>query len=348
MKIIIGMSGGADSTAAAWLLKQKGHELTGITLSLWDEASRCCNIEDIMDAKAACAKLGIRHYTLNLKTEFREKVVEPFIDSYFSGETPNPCVLCNEEIKFAALIKKMKELSYDKVATGHYARTAKKSGQFVLKAGKDKTKTQEYFLARLKKEELKNIIFPLGNMEKKEIKEIIKKQGLLREKPESQEVCFLSGNETPFDFIKRQRGYSGEPGGLYLNGKKIKTLDTPYFNYTIGQRKGLNYSAGKPVYVVKIDADEKKVFLGEKEETFSREFSVKDLNVLYGTGSEFKAAVKIRYLHKAAPATVKISGNNALIVFSKPQFAVTPGQLAVIYRGGCVAASGFISGEKAG
>ena len=155
-------------------------------------------------------------------------------------------------------------------------------------------------------------------------------------------MCFLSGNETPFDFIKRQRGYFGEPGGLYLNGKKVKMLDTPYFNYTIGQRKGLNYSAGKPVYVVKIDADEKKVFLGEKEETFSREFTVRDLN------SEFRAAVKIRYLHKAAPATVKISGDKALIVFSKPQFAVTPGQLAVIYRGGCVAVSGFISGEKAG
>jgi tRNA-specific 2-thiouridylase len=339
------MSGGADSTAAAWLLKQKGHELTAITLSLWDEASRCCNIEDIMDAKAACAKLGIRHYTLNLKKDFREKVVEPFINSYLSGETPNPCVLCNEEIKFAALIKKMKELSFDKVATGHYAGIGKKAGQFVLKAGKDKNKTQEYFLARLKKEELKNIIFPLGNMEKTEIKQIVKNQGLLKEKPESQEVCFLQGNETPYDFIKRQRGYSGEPGGLYDgDNKKLKVLDTPYFNYTIGQRKGLNYSAGRPVYVTKIDAKEKKVFVGNKEEVFSSVFKVNSLNVLYDGGKkDFAAKVKIRYLHKAAPARVKITGKTAEITFLKPQFAVTPGQLAVIYSGNAVIASGFIS-----
>ena len=342
------MSGGADSTAAAWLLKQKDHELTGITLSLWDEASRCCNLDDIMDAKAACAKLGIRHYTLNIKKEFREKVVEPFINSYLSGETPNPCVLCNEDIKFAALLKKMKELSYDKVATGHYARIGKKAGQLVLKAGKDKSKTQEYFLARLKKEELKDIIFPLGNMEKKEIKEITKQQGLLREKPESQEVCFLQGNETPFDFIKRQRGYTGEAGGLFDgDNKRLKTLDTPYFNYTIGQRKGLNYSAGHPVYVTKIDAKEKKVFIGNKEEAFSSAFEIDSLNLLYDDGiKDFAGKVKIRYLHKAASARVKITGKTAVITFLKPQFAVTPGQLAVIYAGNTVIASGFIGAMR--
>jgi len=342
------MSGGADSTAAAWLLKQKGYELTGITLSLWDEASRCCNIEDIMDAKAACAKLGIRHYTLNIKKEFREKVVEPFIDSYLSGKTPNPCALCNEEIKFAALLKKMNELSYDKVATGHYARIGKKNGQPVLKAGKDKTKTQEYFLARLKKEQLKDIIFPLGNMEKTEIKEIVKHHGLLKEKPESQEVCFLQGNETPFDFIKRQRGYNGEPGGLYDgDNKKLKVLDTPYFNYTIGQRKGLNYSAGRPVYVTKIDAKEKKVFIGNKEEVFSSAFEIDSLNLLYDDGiKDFNAKVKIRYLHKAAAAKVHIAGKTAEITFLKPQFAVTPGQLAVIYSGNAVIASGFITASR--
>jgi tRNA-specific 2-thiouridylase len=345
-RIFAGMSGGVDSTVAAALLKDEGHEVVGVTLKLWDEASRCCNLEDIQDARKAAFKLGIKHYVLNMKDDFKKSVVDYFIRSYIKGITPNPCVICNEEIKFRALLQKVRENNFDYAATGHYARITEKNGKYLLKEARDKTKTQEYFLSRLAPAELQNIIFPLGEYKKSEVVKLAKSLGVYVEKPESQEVCFMHKNETPYEFIKRNSDISMiEKGAFYdSGGGKISDIsDSAYFNYTLGQRKGLGISAGKPVYVVKIDAEKKRVVVGDKKEAYAQRFMVSSLNILIPQKKpEFYAKVKIRYKQKKAEAFVSISGSNAEITFREPQFAVTPGQLAVIYRADAVIGSGFI------
>lgn len=345
-KIFIGMSGGVDSTAAAALLIEQGHEVTGLTLKLWDDASRCCDYEDIMDAKRACWKLGIKHYVLNLKKQFKKKIVDYFISGYLNGRTPNPCVLCNEEIKFSALIKKMKEHNYDYVATGHYAVIEKKKGVYSLKKAADKKKTQEYFISRIKKEDLKYIKFPLAKLSKSKAREIVKKYGLKYDKAESQEVCFLKEGESPFEFIERHVDINKTGRGeLYsTNGQKIKDLDFAYFKYTIGQRKGLGVGGGDALYVASIDAEKKRVIAGAKEHVYKKTFEAADLNLVAEVKkTKFRAEVKIRYLSKPAKAEIEIIGNRALVVFYEPQFAVTPGQLAVFYNGSTVIGSGFIT-----
>jgi tRNA-specific 2-thiouridylase len=344
-KIFVGMSGGVDSTAAAALLIEQGHEVTGLTLKLWDDASRCCDYDDIMDAKRACWKLGIKHYVLNLKKQFKKKIVDYFISEYVNGRTPNPCVLCNDEIKFSALLKKMKEHDYDFVATGHYAAIGKKNGVYSLKKASDRKKTQEYFLSRLKKEDLKYLKFPLSEISKAKARGIVKKYGLKHDKAESQEVCFLKDNESPFEFIeKRVDMKKTGRGGLYsIEGKKLKDLDCAYFKYTVGQRKGLGMGGGEPLYVSSIDAANKRVIAGPKENAFRRSFEASDLNLLVEIKKQnFRAEVKIRYLSKPAKACIQIRGNKAHVEFDEPQFAVTPGQLAVFYDRNTVIGSGFI------
>jgi tRNA-specific 2-thiouridylase len=258
-RIFVGMSGGVDSSAAAALLTEQGHEVVGLTLKLWDEASRCCDYEDVLDAKRACWKLGIKHYVLNMKKDFKKKIVDYFIGEYLKGRTPNPCVLCNEEIKFAALIDKMKEHGFDHVATGHYALIEKGKSGYALKKGADRKKTQEYFLARLKKEDLKYIKFPLARLTKDGSRKIAGKYGLKADKAESQEVCFLKKGESPYEFIeKRVDMEKTGRGSLYgVNGGKIKDLEYAYFKYTVGQRRGLGVGGGEPLYVTAIDAGNK-------------------------------------------------------------------------------------------
>jgi tRNA-specific 2-thiouridylase len=343
-KIFLGMSGGVDSTAAAIILKSRGHDVTGITLRLWDDASRCCDYEDIMDAKRACWKLGIKHYVLNLKRDFKKQVVDYFVSDYLSGRTPNPCVVCNEEIKFAALLAKVKEHGYDFAATGHYAVIEKKGRSYFLKKAADTKKSQEYFLARLKKQELKHILFPLGRMTKDEARLAVNGAGLKFDKPESQEVCFLKDGETPFDFIERHHDGHGKGGALLSHdGRKLKDLDSAYYRYTIGQRKGLGLGGGNPMYVISIDAKNKNVTVGPRDSVFRKEFEAGSLNMLAKPAAKkFTAEVKIRHMSPPAKASVSIQGGLASVKFAEPQFAVTPGQLAVFYNKNTVIGSGFI------
>lgn len=343
-RVFVGMSGGVDSSVAAFLLKKQGYEVVGLTLKLIDDASRCCDDEDIERAKKICHKLGIRHYVLNLKKIFRKKIIDYFISDYLQGKTPNPCAICNEEIKFATLIKKMKEFDFDYVATGHYANIKKTENDYLLVKGKDTKKTQEYFLARLKKEYLRYIIFPLGDLTKDVVKQIAIDNSLYLAELESQEVCFLKDNETPYEFIKKNiKENLSKTELIDINGNKIKDLEYPYYKYTVGQRKGLGVGGGEPLYVVKIDAKEKKVIVGRKSDIFAKSFLVNDLNMFVKIDDKkFRADVKIRYLHKQAPAIIEIIGKKAKVTFDNPQFAITPGQLAVFYKKDIVLGSGFI------
>ena len=346
-KIIVGMSGGIDSTVSAYLLKQQGYEVVGITFKMWDEASRCCNYDDIMDAKKACFKIGIRHYIINIKKHFKNKVVDYFINDYLNGKTPNPCVVCNEEVKFEMLIKKMKELEFDFVATGHYAKIKKINDEFYLTEAKDKKKTQEYFLARLSKDKLKYIKFPLGNLTKEEVRKIAKNAGFNIEKKESQEVCFLKETQSPSDFILKFVNNDNLKKCTICDiyGNEIKTLDKPFFCYTIGQRKGIGIGGGKPFYVYKILPKDKKILIAEEDKIYSNKCEIEKLNLYKKLKKNiFIAKVKIRYLHKKADAKIFLNGDIAEIEFKQKQFAITPGQLAVIYdiRGKTVLGSGFI------
>jgi tRNA-specific 2-thiouridylase len=344
-RIFVGMSGGVDSSAAAAILKDQGHEVVGLTLKLWDDASRCCDYEDVLDAKRACWKLGIPHYVLNMKRDFKKKIVDYFVSEYLSGRTPNPCVLCNEEIKFAALLEKMKEHGFDFVATGHYAVIGRGKGGYFLKKAKDPKKTQEYFLSRLKKKDLKYIKFPLGRITKAGAREIAAGHGMRSDKPESQEVCFLKKGETPYEFIEKRVDIKATGrGALYgAGGKKIKDLEYAYFKYTVGQRKGLGVGGGEPLYVSAVDAPGRRVIAGPKESAMRKSFDADGLNMLRGPGrSKFRADVRIRYLQKPAGAVVEIKKGAAHVEFDEPQFAVTPGQVAVFYKKDTVIGSGFI------
>lgn len=344
-KVFVGMSGGVDSCAAAVILKAKGYETAGLTLSLWDEASRCCNYDDIIAAKTACVKIGMPHYVINMKEEFGRLVVGNFIKDYLGGKTPNPCVFCNERVKFAGLLKKMRENSFDFIATGHYARIEKQAGCLTLKKGVDRSKTQEYFLARLSPEILPYVLFPLGGMKKENVKKIAAKAGIKPHRGESQEACFLREKESPYDFIRRVGAAEGAgPAALFdRKGVFIRKLQYPYFRYTVGQRRGLGGGSGEPLFVSAIDAVKNRVIAGPKEEVMSKNFSASGI-VLFSPekNGSFRADVKIRYLHKQAKAAIEIDRAKARIVFDSPQFALTPGQLAVFYKGSRVIGSGYI------
>ncbi len=344
-KIFVGMSGGVDSSAAAAILREQGHDVTGLTLKLWDDASRCCDYEDVLDAKRACWKLGMKHYVINMKKDFKKKIVDYFISEYLKGRTPNPCVLCNEEIKFPVLLKKMKEHGFDYVATGHYAAIGKRGPGYVLKKGRDGAKSQEYFLCRLKKADLKHIKFPLARLTKADARKIAARYGLKSGKPESQEVCFLKEGESPYEFIERHVDIKKTGRGeLYsAGGKKIKDLEYAYFKYTIGQRRGLGVGGGPPLYVTAIDAGRRRVIAGPKENIYRKTFEAEALNIMAGSLPEkFRAEVSVRYAQKPAKATVRIKKGKAFCGFDEPQSAITSGQLAVFYRGTIVLGSGFI------
>lgn len=367
MKIAVAMSGGVDSSAAAAILQEQGHELVGFTMQLWDQnrnintdengdplPSRCCSLDDVYDARRVADSLGFPFYVLNLEREFEDSVVEPFIQSYLSGETPIPCVACNSRLKFASLDRMAMSLGCEKVATGHYARVEydRSSDRYRLFRGRNYAKDQSYFLWELTQEQLAHAYFPLGEMYKDEVREVARENNLYTaNKPESQEICFVPDGKYS-EFIDRyleheKRSHDLPAGGDIVDSSgSVVGTHTGIHRYTIGQRRGLGIANEKPLYVVQIERAKNRIIVGEADDLESIEFVARGVNwIAFEDPKEpVRAQVKVRYRHEPAPATIySLPDNHAKVVFDHPQRAITPGQATIFYEGDEVLGGGWIT-----
>jgi tRNA-specific 2-thiouridylase len=367
MKIAVAMSGGVDSSAAAAILKDQGHELVGFTMQLWDQRrginvdengeplpSRCCSLDDVYDARRVAEELGFPFYVLNLERDFERDVVQPFVSSYLSGETPIPCVSCNSRLKFASLDRLAVSLGCEKVATGHYARVEFDSttNRYKLLRGHNHQKDQSYFLWELTQEQLSRALFPLGEMSKPEARDAARNHGLaVAEKKESQEICFVPDGDYA-GFIDRYLEAEDATDRLPGAGEIIDTRGQVIGQhggiqrYTIGQRRGIGISDERPLYVISLDAVKNQIVVGAQDELLSSEFTAAGVNWIpfeQPTGP-VRADVRIRYRHDAAPATITEQANRRVqVVFDEPQRAITPGQATVFYRDDEVVGGGWIT-----
>jgi tRNA-uridine 2-sulfurtransferase len=366
MKIAVAMSGGVDSSAAAALLKEQGHELVGFTMQLWNQRrgltvdgegepmpSRCCSLDDVYDARRVAEELGFPFYVLNLEREFEREVVEPFVQSYLEGETPIPCVACNSRLKFASLDRTAMSIGCGKVATGHYARVKfdEAANRYRLLRGLDERKDQSYFLWELTQGQLSRSLFPLGEKRKEEARDAARRHGLnVAEKAESQEICFVPDGDYA-GFIERYLEAEGREDERPARGEIVdaegRVLGTHegVHRYTTGQRRGIGVARSLPLYVVRVEAEAGRVVVGGAAELDSTEFVAASVNwVAFDAPSrEVRADVRVRYRHREAPATITPLGEGrARVRFDEPQRAVTPGQAAVFYRGEEVVGGGWI------
>ena len=329
--VLLGMSGGVDSSVSAILLKEQGYEVIGATMQLWKSNN---TLKEQEDARKVCDKLGIKHYVFDATDCFRENVINNFINCYKCAKTPNPCIECNKNLKFGYFYEKAKELDCEYIATGHYANIeySDRYKTHVIKKSKSKLKDQTYVLYGVKKEIIPHIIFPLGNFETKdEIRQIAKNYDInVANKPDSQEICFVPDNDY-VGFLKKQGINKNIQGDIvHVNGE-VLGKHKGIINYTIGQRKGLGISYKNPLYVVKLDLNRNEVIVGEEEYIFSSELYVKDINMLVPINEE-KIKAKIRYSAKEADAKlIHKDKNTAKVVFNSPQRAITPGQSIVFY-----------------
>ena len=366
MKIAVAMSGGVDSSAAAAILKEQGHELVGFTMQLWNQRrgisvdengdplpSRCCSLDDVYDARRVAEELGFPFYVLNLEKEFERDVVQPFVNSYLQGETPIPCVACNSRLKFASLDKLATSLGCEKVATGHYARVEfdEAGGRYRLLRGLDPNKDQSYFLWELTQDQLSRAMFPLGELSKHDARQAARENQLaVAEKKESQEICFVpDGDYAGFidryldaDAANHRRPPAGEI--VTADGRVLGTHDGIH-RFTVGQRRGIGVAGARPLYVLNVDAGRNRVTVGHDEDLLRDEFTAAGVNwIAFEQPPEpVPAEVRVRYRHVAAPASISpLAGSRAQIRFAEPQRAITPGQATVFYRGNEVLGGGWI------
>lgn len=338
--VYVGMSGGIDSSVAAWLLKKKGHDVTGVTFTAVNEqgSKKCCSIEEIQSARKVCGFLGIPHKIVDLKDIFRAKIIQSFIESYRKGDTPNPCVLCNRFVKFGALLEYSLSEGAEYFATGHYARIVRRGGMNYFARGKDPKKDQSYFLSFIEKDKLSHIMLPLGGLKKTDVRKIAVKAGLPVDsrKAESQDICFIRDDYREFLAL---HGVKERHGDFVLKGKKIGIHRGIPF-YSFGQRRGLNVAAGERVFVRELDSAHNRIVLGEKPMT--REFSVTRPNIFTGSFREGTYDIQVRYQSDIARGKAVLVDHELKISLEKPFEIVAPGQFAVFYRRGLVIASGPI------
>lgn len=353
-KVVVGMSGGVDSSVAAYLLKQQGYDVIGVTMQIWqeeehsDEEDGCCGLTAVDDARRVAAKLDIPYYVLNFKKEFKSKVIDYFIEEYLKGATPNPCIACNRYVKWESLLTKAMAIGADYIATGHYAKVTRhpETGRYTLALSETDGKDQTYALYNLTQFQLEHTIMPLGSYEKDEIRRIARDIGLMvADKPDSQDICFVPDRDYG-TFISENTDVVIPEGNFVDKSGNILGRHKGICNYTIGQRKGLGIALGVPAYVCSINPESNEVVLGSNEDLFKRDVLVRDFNWMAyekpGEGSSIRAMGKIRYSQKMSPCTLMVAKDNVICEFDTPQRAVTPGQAAVFYVDGYVLGGGVI------
>jgi tRNA-uridine 2-sulfurtransferase len=362
--VAVAMSGGVDSSTVAAVLLQQHREIVGLTMQLWNQRRlpelqgdgpaqhRCCSLDDVYDAKRVAQHLNFPHYVVNFEDHFEERVIRPFVQQYLAGRTPIACTNCNTDVKFEPLLRMARQIGAERLATGHYARIRKNemTGRYQLLRARDDSKDQSYFLWGLTQEQLSRSDFPLGELSKEEVRTIARDSNLpVAEKPESMELCFVP-NGNYVQFIHAYSKETGHPindkeGDIVTEDGAVIGRHAGVHNYTIGQRKGLGFSAGKTVYVLAIDTQQNRIVVGEDDALRTTSFEVENVNwiSIEEPAAPIRAQVKIRHKHEPASATVEALPNlRARITFDAPQRAITPGQAAAIYEGDVVLAGGWI------
>ncbi len=357
-KVVVGMSGGVDSSVAAWLLKEQGYDVIGVTMQIWqeeepehmEEEGGCCGLSAVDDARRVAASLGIPYYVMNFKREFKENVIDYFIDEYLHGRTPNPCIACNRYVKWEALLKRSMDIGADYIATGHYSRVEKlPNGRYSLRVSETSAKDQTYALYNLTQEQLSRTLMPVGAFHKDEIRQMAEKIGLqVANKPDSQDICFIPDGDYA-SYIEENSGVKIKPGNFVLSDGTVVGKHKGIVHYTVGQRKGLGLSLGHPVFVLEIRPETNEVVIGSNEESMSRYVRANRVNFMSVADVENGTRVwaKIRYNHKGAWCTVEQTGEDEILcTFEEPQRAITPGQAVVLYDGEYVLGGGTIIGDE--
>ena len=357
-KVVVGMSGGVDSSVAAWLLKEQGYDVIGVTMQIWQEEEKddqeenggCCGLSAVEDARRVAASLEIPYYVMNFRQDFKERVIDYFIGEYQQGRTPNPCIACNRYVKWEALLKRRLDIGADYIATGHYARIDQlENGRYAVRTSQTAAKDQTYALYNLTQEQLSRTKMPVGDYTKEEIRKMAEKIGLrIADKPDSQDICFVPDGDYA-SYIEANSVKKIEPGNFVLSDGTVIGQHKGIIHYTVGQRKGLGLSLGHPVFVLEIRPETNEVVVGSNEESMSHYVRANQVNFMSVEDLPEKKRVwaKIRYNHKGAWCTMEKTGEDEILcTFEEPQRAITPGQAVVLYEGEYVLGGGTIIGDE--